>query len=254
MALSIQYFDDISSNWSRDVLTQGQGGSPCPPGATDAPASPLVPAVPCCWTRCEHSSSPQCNAETCCGKAGAAPTSLPPPEMLFFDSLWCRGAFVSSSVRGWARTERRRSSLPCCPSHVRFYNGSTEVRVREWMLLSVSAAWPKPDLVSAGTQVLWPEASAQAHLEAFRTLWPHCTRILAVQTGIHGARDGSPGMSPVPEGDAEPHVLRKPLKAKGGPHAAAELPLSLVGTGLSMGTGLSPAQDLGSENLASGVH
>lgn len=61
-------------------------------------------------------------------------------------------------------------------------------------------------------------------------------------------------MSPVPEGDAEPRVLRKPLKAAGGPHAAAELPLSLVGTGLPMGTGVSPAQDLGNENLASGVH
>lgn len=106
----------------------------------------------------------------------------------------------------------------------------TEVRAREWTLLSMSAAWPKPDLVSAGTQVLWPEASARAHMEAFRTLWPRCTRILAVQTGIHRARDGSPGMNPVPEGDAEPRVLRKPLKAAGGPHAAAELPLSLVGT------------------------
>lgn len=90
--------------------------------------------------------------------------------------------------------------------------------------------WPKPDLVSAGAQVSWSEASARAHLKAFGTPWPHCTRILAVQMGTHGARAGSPGMNLVPEEDAEPRVLRKPLKAAGGPHAAAELPLSLVGT------------------------
>lgn len=87
----------------------------------------------------------------------AKPGLLPRRSLLqkccSFDSLWCQGAFVRSSVRSWACKQRRKTSLPHFPitqELLQWMDGDTEVKARVEALLGASVAWPLPDLLSAG--------------------------------------------------------------------------------------------------------